>query len=183
MAGDKLYLGSILGQLKQDTQDYSNTLNQVITKLDNVRMAVEQSTTSLNVVPSEVLKFGGVNPLKKAGINGTAVQEVELYSFLVMCTGVIRVRGVTFSDYNINNTSVFAVTSSGARAESGIGVSTSQQAFTINVPVKSGDVVTIKAKGQMSGAAQGAFVSLVAASVMVYYSQIDIVNSSAIVGL
>ncbi|MHC1722246.1 MAG: hypothetical protein AB9836_03460 [Aminipila sp.] len=171
MAGDKLYLGQILGQLKQDTQDYSATLQTMITELRNVKIAVTSNITEVNVIPSDNLKASLNHSAKSVNVNNSTVADYNLLTAHCLARGIVRIRFVfitnTGADY-------VYVKSGGDYMQSKLVSNGATAVF--DVPVNAGKYIVIGVRVGGNGLTYG----IAANSLKVYYDIVDIVNGSAI---
>lgn len=172
MAGDKLYLGQILGQLKQDTQDYSATLQTMITELKNVKMAVTSNITEVNVRASDNLKVAPTHTERR--VAQTVKDDYNLLQFHCLARGTIRIQFNWFwTDSSSTVGTIFIKVGSNV-----VALKESRSALlTFDVPVNSGECVTIGTRCNGSGQGTG---GVYANTLKVFYDIIDIVNSPAV---
>ncbi|MBE6033885.1 MAG: hypothetical protein E7222_04210 [Clostridiales bacterium] len=172
MAGDKLYLGNILNQLKQDTQDYSATLQTMITELRNVKEAVTANISYVNVRASDNLKASLQHSERSVTVKPGEVKEYPLLIAHCLARGVIRISFLFNTTSSIGNTDTYVSVNGRIIGTKGVK---NGNTVKFDVPINAGEAFTI---GVL---ANGDYTHKIGAnSLKIYYDIVDIVNTGSV---
>ncbi len=171
MAGDKLYLGNILGQLKQDVNDYTQILQTVVTELRSVKEAVSSNISFVNVKASDNLRVAVAHG-QKSITTKVSRADCDVMTGHCLARGIIRIRFDLHFVHGSALTGLYVRVGEFYTRKEDCKPGT----YTFDVPIGAGDTFVIGMKPDTIGLVY----SISANSLKIYYDLVDIVNTPAV---